>query len=1219
MLHHSKRALFKSSASIYILLGSVAILHLLPASFPIAASENLIQGPTRNSTASDKKQAELSEILLPVGAKCQEVSSCKTRGRRRDLDVGPDKSNCYCDKKCALYDDCCLDSTWTEPINKRLELGSEKLAERRSQWHCRRINNIFGDIVLRASCKPDWMNQQDDLSMANLIKRRCEYVKDRGKNSGRNNRNNLDGDDDDSHAAQSDPIGMMMPITDLSSGITYANSYCLRCNTLATTANGDASSATPAAKRMKLIYWSPLLECNYNLESDERNTLYDLISSKKGQALQYSSKKNKWIIVAGNNNNKPAINQQSNKTTSGADEQRVCSIMPTIPDSVEHMIRYCKANLIRTCPNSGNATAASDLSEQQRRARLECEFGHQSITYSLVGRAVYYNPACAICNGEQRIFCEPKSSRTFTAGPVSKIVVLDKAPPSSVAGGRPVFAPPSEGDMIEATTTTAGFGPDAAGEGFSEDGELTNSAARANSHESSTSGSFSVLMDLYGSSQDEASSELFFANLSAADPSSIAAGGGSVVGATAAGQQQHNQQQQQNQHQLQQQQQCPDPLTQVFDPFYLTCRDVVCGLNHKFVDGKCVDKFKPAMVYITDVCLIVSITSLALYLILYALSTFDLRPMALELAHWRESLEAAEAAAEAAAAAAEAEAAARDESQVEASESQQQQQDQRKSSSESRLRKLHGFAAHKRHSRVSNEGSTASGPPSSIIGGGARHSQSLSTRGVASLAGSLLAAYLFFMLGHQTETGIQVRRQPLCAGLAAATYYCFLVAFCWMFLLSYDIWRTLRLATCQLRGPAMHSQSGRFLSYALLALLLSALLVGLAVLVDQLPLNSVSCGYADPSSHLAAATAQHMSSAKSSNCSSSGYLWWNHFVQVYKPNFGHQPGSCWFSNRRALALFFGLPVTLIMVANLMFFLHSSCMVIRTSSRSSRQLSKSASTQMPAAKSFVSLEKGLSQNNNNNSNNLTDFTLQNSLTMSSIVSVQTLQSHLSASSSISNNGDEPEPGAANLDSSQVAPPPPLDGAKEPALPMPKHAKLDSSLSSNSLATNHSGTSAASSSTSGSSHSSIASSILALKYDSHLQSLQSMMGSIIKDYRLYCRLSTIMGLTWLTGLLASLVDQSEALWYLFVVLNTLQGLFIFIAFGCKRSKLSNLELLFDYLKFRLANRKFCRPSSCSSSSSPPTKPKVVADRSSRWRRQQQQHLRQDSLSSQSSGAG
>lgn len=45
----------------------------------------------------------------------------------------------------------------------------------------------------------------------------------------------------------------------------------------------------------------------------------------------------------------------------------------------------------------------------------------------------------------------------------------------------------------------------------------------------------------------------------------------------------------------------------------------------------------------------------------------------------------------------------------------------------------------------------------------------------------------------------------------------------------------------------------------------------------------------------------------------------------------------------------------------------------------------------------------------------------------------------------------------------------------------------------------------------------------------------------------RLALIMGLTWIVGIIAGHVDQ-EPLWYIFVILNTLQGLFIFVVFSC-----------------------------------------------------------------------
>ena len=48
-----------------------------------------------------------------------------------------------------------------------------------------------------------------------------------------------------------------------------------------------------------------------------------------------------------------------------------------------------------------------------------------------------------------------------------------------------------------------------------------------------------------------------------------------------------------------------------------------------------------------------------------------------------------------------------------------------------------------------------------------------------------------------------------------------------------------------------------------------------------------------------------------------------------------------------------------------------------------------------------------------------------------------------------------------------------------------------------------------------------------------------------FLLYIKLSTLIGLTWAFGLVASILDM-PSLWYPFIILNSLQGLFIFVLF-------------------------------------------------------------------------
>jgi len=60
----------------------------------------------------------------------------------------------------------------------------------------------------------------------------------------------------------------------------------------------------------------------------------------------------------------------------------------------------------------------------------------------------------------------------------------------------------------------------------------------------------------------------------------------------------------------------------------------------------------------------------------------------------------------------------------------------------------------------------------------------------------------------------------------------------------------------------------------------------------------------------------------------------------------------------------------------------------------------------------------------------------------------------------------------------------------------------------------------------------------------------------SYHLYLRLALLMGLTWLAGLVAGVLDL-EPVWYVFLVLNTLQGLFILLFFTCSKKVVNSVK--------------------------------------------------------------
>jgi len=86
-----------------------------------------------------------------------------------------------------------------------------------------------------------------------------------------------------------------------------------------------------------------------------------------------------------------------------------------------------------------------------------------------------------------------------------------------------------------------------------------------------------------------------------------------------------------------------------------------------------------------------------------------------------------------------------------------------------------------------------------------------SANNLASLCVALLVAYMAFLLG-------QVVRQhhAFCVASAVLTLYCFLAAFTWMLAIAFDVWRSLRRATTQLR----YSSASRYVKIVWVYILL---------------------------------------------------------------------------------------------------------------------------------------------------------------------------------------------------------------------------------------------------------------------------------------------------------------------------------------------------------------------------------------------------------------
>ncbi|XP_022653546.1 uncharacterized protein LOC111247163 isoform X3 [Varroa destructor] len=166
--------------------------------------------------------------------------------------------------------------------------------------------------------------------------------------------------------------------------------------------------------------------------------------------------------------------------------------------------------------------------------------------------------------------------------------------------------------------------------------------------------------------------------------------------------------------------------------------------------------------------------------------------------------------------------------------------------------------------------------------------RNLSGKNLACLSISLLVAYLSFIAGQVDNS---TAGTVFCRAIALLTYSSFLAAFFWMNSMAFDVWRTLRMATKELRvttGP----QWKRFTFYSIYSWGMTAFIVGLSIVLEH-----------DP----------------------------DFLPPEYRPAFGKY--TCWFGHRKALLIFFVAPTGTIMMLNFLFFLLTALMIISSSSAS----------------------------------------------------------------------------------------------------------------------------------------------------------------------------------------------------------------------------------------------------------------------------------------------
>jgi len=164
----------------------------------------------------------------------------------------------------------------------------------------------------------------------------------------------------------------------------------------------------------------------------------------------------------------------------------------------------------------------------------------------------------------------------------------------------------------------------------------------------------------------------------------------------------------------------------------------------------------------------------------------------------------------------------------------------------------------------------------------------LSGKNLASLSLALIGFYITFML----NMFILKISEISCLILGLAMYYFILASVSWMFIIGFDVARTVKLATTQLRltsGP----QWCKFFIYCCMGWLVPALIVATAAVIDILQFPEIP--------------------------------------ERFRPGFSESVIKlCWFSRKDALIIYFIVPFGVIMLLNVIFFIISGYFVWQTS-------------------------------------------------------------------------------------------------------------------------------------------------------------------------------------------------------------------------------------------------------------------------------------------------
>lgn len=200
--------------------------------------------------------------------------------------------------------------------------------------------------------------------------------------------------------------------------------------------------------------------------------------------------------------------------------------------------------------------------------------------------------------------------------------------------------------------------------------------------------------------------------------------------------------------------------------------------------------------------------------------------------------------------------------------------------------------------------------------------RNLSGKNLASLATYLLVGYTCFLTRHLAPFWLN-DSPVICKVIGITMYHTFISSFTWSAILSFDVWRSLNLASTELR-LATGSQNVRFTIYSLVSIFISST-VTLIVVTKSLSPSTLPM----------------------------------------LPTASFNPPVCWFSSSSSLITYFIIPVTVILVFNCCFFasisllLTSAAKVTSATFNKSKQVKKASSSSSSTGSSTTAVHASTS--------------------------------------------------------------------------------------------------------------------------------------------------------------------------------------------------------------------------------------------------------------------